>query len=336
MTNSRFEKFQHAADDALLEQAQMPAARKRKPSHAPLALAACVCLAVAASAVILRPWESLTKQPSNSEPSASVAQLANPVHEETAESLKAIGYTLPVPAEAQDVVYSSISISNGSEADEPAPIAQADYTVSGLAYTLRAQKDVQDENLSGLYLDWTEDLSWNANGLDLTLRTDGDYAAASWYVPEEDTQYSLSAEASTQALLMQVQKIALDLGHSIADAPAGAQDVTLNAFSYNGMTIAETAFTLDGAQWVYRTAATGEVSIIDISGMEQEFADHAETQVSYCTAELSYDESGAGKILWLDVAPGLAYSLTVDRGANEQILSDMANQLFTPMQGEVG
>ena len=102
------------------------------------------------------------------------------------------------------------------------------------------------------------------------------------------------------------------------------------------MTIAETAFTLDGAQWVYRTAATGEVSIIDISGMEQKFADHAETQVSYCTAELSYDESGAGKILWLDVVPGLAYSLTVDRGANEQILSDMANQLFTPMQGEVG
>ena len=53
-------------------------------------------------------------------------------------------------------------------------------------------------------------------------------------------------------------------------------------------------------------------------------------------AQLSYDEGGAGKIIWFDIVPGIEYSLSVESGANAEALSDMASLLFTPMQGEAG
>ena len=59
-------------------------------------------------------------------------------------------------------------------------------------------------------------------------------------------------------------------------------------------------------------------------------------KVLWCPAVISYDESGAGKITWFDVAPGLVYSLSADSGASRDALLDMVNRLFTPAQGEVG
>lgn len=344
MKQEHFDKFQHAADPRLLEEAQEPL-RRQAHSRAPLALAACLCVVIAAAAVVWQPWNAAQPQPTADSPvdaqsvegSAKAAQIPNPLQEETAESIAAMGYALPVPAEAQDVAYTSIASGDAENAaDAAVRMAQADYTVDGRSYTCRALKGAQGADLSGLYMDWTQTLSWTADGMELTLRSNDDYAVAAWYLPETDTQYSLSGETDAQTVLAQAQQAAMDLGHSLATAPAGAQDVTVNAFEYNGMTIAETAFTMDGAQWVYRTAATGEVSIIDISGMEQTFTAHAVAQVSYCDAELSFDEGGAGKILWLDVAPGLAYSLSVDSGASEQLLTDMANAIFAPVQGDVG
>lgn len=43
-----------------------------------------------------------------------------------------------------------------------------------------------------------------------------------------------------------------------------------------------------------------------------------------------------GKIIWFDIVPGIEYSLSVESGANAEVLSDMASLLFTPMQGEAG
>ena len=65
--------------------------------------------------------------------------------------------------------------------------------------------------------------------------------------------------------------------------------------------MAETAFTLSGARWVYRTAP-GELELVDISGLGS-FSLSAAGKVSYCDAQLSYDEGGAGKIIWFDIVP---------------------------------
>ena len=98
--------------------------------------------------------------------------------------------------------------------------------------------------------------------------------------------------------------------------------------------MAETAFTMNGARWTYRTAP-GELELADISGLA-DLAVNTAGKVSYCGAQLSYDEGGAGKIIWFDIVPGIEYSLSVESGANAEALSDMASLLFTPMQGEAG
>jgi hypothetical protein len=45
---------------------------------------------------------------------------------------------------------------------------------------------------------------------------------------------------------------------------------------------------------------------------------------------------GSGKLVWFDVVPGLLYSLTMSDGASQSALLDMAQQLYTPAQGDVG
>ncbi len=98
----------------------------------------------------------------------------------------------------------------------------------------------------------------------------------------------------------------------------------------------ETTFTLDGVSCAYRIAPTYDTSadFADISGVEENFAHHAETEVGWCPARLDWSEAGAGKIVWFDVVPGQLYSLSVDAGASQESLVDLASRLFTPAQEE--
>ena len=60
----------------------------------------------------------------------------------------------------------------------------------------------------------------------------------------------------------------------------------------------------------------------------------AEGKLRWCPTVLRWDAGGAGCIIWRDLAPGLAYSLTADTGASEDALSDMAALVFKPAQEE--
>lgn len=327
MNREDFMLFQRAADPALLEEAHTPIVRKKSRLLLISASAACLCLVLTAAAFVLRGQADTSAQPD------AAAQLANPVQTVTADEIATLGYALPVPAEASDIRYSTITLNASDEA--AAPLAQMTYTLDGTQYTCRAQKGAEDTaDLSGIYATWTQELSWSADNLPLTLRSNDECAVVGWYLPESDTHYCLSAQTDAQLVLEQVQAMALDLGHTLATAPAGAESVSINAFSYAGMTIAETTFVIDARRWVYRTAATAELSITDISGVTQDFATHSAAEVSWCAAELSFDEGGAGKILWLDIAPGLVYSLDVDTGASEALLLEMANTVFSPAQDD--
>ena len=328
MNQEHFTLFQRAADPALLEEAHAPIVRKKSYLRPILASAACLCLVLAAAAVL---WHGQSGTPAQPE---SSAQLANPIQTVTADELAALGYALPVPEGADDVRYSTITLTVAGEA-EALPLAQVTYTLDAAQYTCRAQKGTADgTDLSGIYCNWTQELSWSADDVPLTLRSNDECAVVGWYLAESDTHYSLSAQTDPQLVLAQVQAMALDLGHTLAAAPAGAESVSINAFSYDDMTIAETTFVMDGRRWVYRTAATPALTITDISGITQTFAVNSSAEVSWCAAELSFDEGGAGKILWLDIAPGLIYSLDVDTGASEALLLEMANAVFSPAQGD--
>ena len=87
----------------------------------------------------------------------------------------------------------------------------------------------------------------------------------------------------------------------------------------------------------FRTQKSGELvrfgaDFADISGMEGPFGQNTEGEVLWCSAKLSFDEGGQGKIVWFDVVPGILYSLRAESGASADMLQNMAVQLFEPVQ----
>ena len=132
-------------------------------------------------------------------------------------------------------------------------------------------------------------------------------------------------------------------GLDVDIAPAGAQDVTYRTLEIDTgvetLLAAEAAFTLDGIQYHYRVAPdTGTVTdaVYDLSQLEIPDAVTENAMIGWCEATVVYEPGGTGKIIWFDIVPGLIYSLDMDQGASTEVLLTMAEQLYTPAQGDVG
>ena len=320
MNDRKFDVFQHAADQTMLEEAQRPMKKNHIRARA-AAAAACVC--VVAAAVILQPWNS--SETGDPPGNGGNVQIANPWSDTTLAQIRAMGYALTLPDGAENAAFTAL---NADETD--AEMVQASYTLDGTAYTCRAAKASDPEDISGLYETWDQDLSWTVGEAQLQLCTNNLTGYVSWFLPDEGQQWCVSSSSSSDAELLENARIlAAGLGQELATAPEGAEDVVISVFSQDGRTVAETAFTLSGARWVYRTAP-GELELVDISGLGS-FSLSAAGKVSYCDAQLSYDEGGAGKIIWFDIVPGIEYSLSVDTGASAEALTNMADTLFIPM-----
>ncbi len=305
----RFRRWMAAVDDELLEEAWSPVrtGRKGRKTAAVVAVAACLCVAIG-----LMLWRGLTVLRAQT----------------TAEDLARYGYTLPLPEDARQVTY---SLEDGSEA---VPIAQANFTHRGHAVTLRALKTATPQDISGLDREWSESLDWSVDGIPMQLRADGQTAWIGWYSGE--TQWCVSGPETPAQLMDTVEDIFAALGTQLATAPEGAADIHYNAFWLDELAVGETTFTLDGVHCVYRVAVTYDVDsdFADISGVDDSFAHSKEAEVGWCPARLAWDEGGAGKLVWFDVVPGELFSLTVDSGATEQALLDLAGELYMPAQGE--
>lgn len=301
---TRFLLFMTAVDDDLLEEALASPARKLKRVLWG-ALAACLCAAVG-----LAFWRS-------GPPGV------------TADDLAGYGYTMPLPAGARHVRYALLP----GEGDTP--IAQAEFDRGGRAVTLRALKtDTPQDIFDGGAQTWTEEMDWNANGTDLALRANGEAAQVTWYA--DQTQWAVRGEMTPADLLDTVDLIFSALGRQLSHTPEGAEDVHYNAFYLDGLPVGETTFTLDGAAWAYRIAPTYDTGddFADISGLEGGFARSGEAEVGWCPARLAWDDGGAGKVVWFDKVPGQLYSLTVDAGASQERLLELARGLFAPAQGD--
>lgn len=123
--------------------------------------------------------------------------------------------------------------------------------------------------------------------------------------------------------------------YTVPTAPEGADVLGYDLFDLNGETVTEVSFTLNSVTWHYRMAPTLDVSetIPDISDFTGGSLT-AEGRLRWCPTVLRWDAGGAGCIIWRDIAPGLAYSLTADTGASEKTLADMAALVFKPAQEE--
>ncbi|MCD8141770.1 MAG: hypothetical protein LUD83_00590 [Clostridiales bacterium] len=317
MNRQRFQAFQEAIDDRFLEEAAS-VAPKRTSHRFAIGMAACFCLLL----TFFLFWHLgvNTEAPSDS------------VQVSSAEELAALGYQLTVPDDATNVTYATVDLGS----DYALPMAQVSYQVEAQSYTYRALQTSQSEDISGQTETWSSDLSWKQGDIELRLCSNEEESWVGWYVAEAQTQWCLSAKTDGQALLNDAMRIAKDLGIDLATAPEEAENVTIRVLELDGLTVAETAFVYDGIQYAYRTAAAASLDLIDISGQEGDYTSEEAVMVSYCEGQLSLTADGAGKLLWMDVVPGLVFSLSAESNASADTLTALANQLFVPMQGDIG
>ena len=213
-------------------------------------------------------------------------------------------------------------------------ITREHFTKGGTKYTVLSCETSEPQDISGIESTESEPLVWYADGLEIKLCSTQDVSWASWYDTGTSTQWCLLSETDSLSLLTTASSIVDELGYHVAVAPVKATDLTYNAFLLNDLTVAETTFLLDGIRYSYRVASTYEITFpfADISGTTIDSAAHLTTEVGWCPAEAYFTESGAGKIIWFDIAPGLLYSLSMETGASEKALFSLAHELFTPAQ----
>lgn len=170
-----------------------------------------------------------------------------------------------------------------------------------------------------------------------------------------------SSDGTTEAIGMPnpIKEVAsadeLHVATGIAiDAPEGATEVRYSYIEGENAT-AQVDFTLLDQQFCYRAQATGltdmnlptelneaeelDVTKIDdsafnISGLFYEWSSARPASVQERTGVCLIAEEGAGYVAWLDVAPGILYTLGTNENADPVTLITVADQSFVPVQGE--
>ena len=296
--SNKFRTLMNAVDDDLLEEAMTTQKRKRPLPWIAAAVAACLLLVMGS---LMRPGVTMA-------------------------TLSGMGYDMKLPEKAEHIRYDIVSMFDREA-------AQASFVIRDTKYVYQAVKTEAKQPLS----ESGEVLSWNAGNVDIQLSSSGASTSVSWYRSEEQTQWYLTADADSLEVLTTASQILRATGLNVAVAPADARNITYNAFLLDGLTVAETTFELDGITYAYRMAATMELGedFADISGLAGPFAESIEDQVLWCRAKLRFDRGGRGKVVWFDVVPGILYSLSMDDGASEAALLDLATELFVPAQEEI-
>lgn len=319
--SNNFKTFMRAIDADLLEEAMVP--QKKRIYRPWLGLVAAACLLIVLAVPVFRPGSTVAADAVLSEPEASPAQTP----EITAVMLSEMGYQVLLPESAENVRYALVTMEDGEA-------VQASFTVGKTDYVYREAKTEQPRKLWDEAGESGQQLSWNVQMLDMQMMSSSSSTSVSWYDPDAGSQYCLSACADAREVLTTASRILQATGLDVAVAPEGAGEIGYHVFAMEDLTVAESTFVLDGISCSYRMAATTELmeDFTDISGLDGTFDRVAAGDISWCRAKISFDEGGRGKIIWFDVVPGILYSLSVDSGATEEMLLDLANSLFDPAQ----
>ena len=301
--SDKFRLVMNAVDDELLEEAFAPLKKKNHLSWISVAIAACLMLVIGAAFVHSR--------------NSAV----------TFTDLSDMGYVMQLPENAEQIQYEILMMADGNG-------AQASFRIGDTEYLYQAVKTSGQQMLSDNVEAEANVLTWNSGNLDIQLLASSSSTSVSWYIPDDQTQWYLTAQADTLEVLTTASQILRDTGLDVTVAPESAGNITYNAFLLNDLTVAETTFVVDDVTYTYRMAATTEIGedFADISGMEGPFSQKTMGEVLWCGAKLSFDEGGQGKIIWFDVVPGIVYSLSAESGASADLLQSMAVQLFEPAQ----
>ena len=323
MNDNRMKRWMDAIDDDLLEEAQRSLPRGGAARRWG-ALAACFCAAALALA-LWQPW------------SAGIGDNTAGADADFGAMDKSFSVAMP-PALDAEPLSASLALPEGASLTSDYQWRQdGEGAVTGVSCTVLL--DGYDYDYGAAYAsqplpapDGTLPAdTWQVNGLTLLVYDDG---AVGWYDTSAGIQWYCAAWDGGEPLVTAFTLMDAQY-YTVPTAPEGADVLGYDLFDLNGETVTEVSFTLNSVTWHYRMAPTLDVSetIPDISDFTGGSL-MAEGKLRWCPTVLRWDAGGAGCIIWRDIAPGLAYSLTADTGASEKTLADMAALVFKPAQEE--
>ena len=299
MNDNRMKRWMDAIDDDLLEEAQRPLPRGGAARRWG-ALAACFCAAALALA-LWQPW------------SAGIGDNTAGADADFGAMDKSFSVAMP-PVSDAELLSASLALPEGASlASDYRWRQDGEGAVTGVSCTVLL--DGYDYDYGAAYAsqplpapDGTLPTdTYQVNGLTLLVYDDG---AVGWYDTSAGIQWYCAAwdggaPLVTAFTLMDAQY------YTVPTAPEGADVLGYDLFDLNGETVTEVSFTLNSVTWHYRMAPTLDVSetIPDISDFTGGSLT-AEGRLRWCPTVLRWDAGGAGCIIWRDIAPGLAYSLT--------------------------
>ena len=97
--------------------------------------------------------------------------------------------------------------------------------------------------------------------------------------------------------------------------------------------MAEAVFDWKGQEITYRIISALEYS--DISGLYYDWEQVLDWQIQGRPGHVCFNEGAAGFCGWYDVVPGVLYNVAVTENATAEFLTEAADALFVPVQGEV-
>lgn len=246
MKQNRFKLWMQAVDNELLEEAQKPYRRKYTFIYRIGAVAACLVLVITAVTLTQRK-------------KAESLQMPNPVTSASAEEIQHLGYSVPLPKDAENPSYYIIDMGKDS-----AKMAEVDFEQNGTEYSCRALKSDTVQDISGLNYEWAKSEDWSGEDISVQLRQSDDAAWVGWYAFGAGVQWCISGGNNALQLLDTAQTIVENLGYTMPLYPLESAE---SAVADGGYAVAFSAADLKKTEDGY--TLTAEIYDYDRYEMEE-------------------------------------------------------------------
>ena len=246
MKQNRFKLWMQAVDNELLEEAQKPYRRKYTFIYRIGAMAACLVLVITAVTLTQRK-------------KAESLQMPNPVTSASAEEIQHLGYSVPLPKDAENPSYYIIDMGKDS-----AKMAEVDFEQNGTEYSCRALKSNTVQDISGLNYEWAKSEDWSGEDISVQLRQSDDSAWVGWYAFGAGVQWCISGGNNALQLLDTAQTIVENLGYTMPLYPLESAE---SAVADGGYAVAFSAADLKKTEDGY--TLTAEIYDYDRYEMEE-------------------------------------------------------------------
>ena len=246
MKQNRFKLWMQAVDNELLEEAQKPYRRKYTFIYRIGAVAACLVLVITAVTLTQRK-------------KAESLQMPNPVTSASAEEIQHLGYSVPLPKDAENPSYYIIDMGKDS-----AKMAEVDFEQNGTEYSCRALKSDTVQDISGLNYEWAKSEDWSGEDISVQLRQSDDVAWVGWYAFGAGVQWCISGGNNALQLLDTAQTIVENLGYTMPLYPLESAE---SAVADGGYAVAFSAADLKKTEDGY--TLTAEIYDYDRYEMEE-------------------------------------------------------------------